>query len=73
MAMYKRRRFCVYIIPLVCVLTIVYLYPDELNVLSSLYQKEQKLVDDRLQERCQEYSPAYPSAGGNVNFNAIES
>ena len=70
--MYKRRGFCVYIIPLALVLVIVYLYPDELNILSWLYQKEQRLVDDPLQERCQDYSPAFPFAGGNVNFNAIE-
>ena len=70
--MYKRLGFCVFIIPLVLVLVIVYLYPDELNILSWLYQKEQRLVDDPLQERCQDYSPAFPSAEGNVNFNAID-
>ena len=70
--MYKRRGFCVYIIPLVLVLVIVYLSPDELNILSWLYQKEQRLVDDTPQERCQDYSAAFPSTWGNVNFNAID-
>ena len=64
--MYNRPRFCVYIIPLVCVLMIVYLYPDpdELNILTWLYHGKQKLLDDPLQQRCQDYSPAFPSAGG---------
>ena len=70
--MHKRRGFCVYIIPLVLVLVIVCLSPDELNILDWLYQKEQRLVDDPLQEGCQVYSPAFPSAGGKVNFNAID-
>ena len=53
-------------------LIFIRLYPDELNIPSWLYRKEQRLVDDPLQERCQDYSPAFPSAGGNVNFNTIE-
>ena len=68
--MYKRRGFCVYIIPLVLVLVTVYSYRDELNIFSWLNQKEQRQPSAREMSRL--YCPTFPSPGGNVKFNAIE-